>query len=598
MTRSSGTSRPSLRRWSTSAPTSVPARTAARNRSPVDRWGTPSWLASRIPWVPLPEPWRPSTTTRGRAVIGGASQTSAAAASRCPHNRRRIGTRYREARRGDGWFAPIPCRRLGAPPSRGAPRSPGHAGALPPVSSLDMVAEQVDVVVVGAGLAGLVTARQLTRSGRSVRVVEARDRVGGRTYDRVLDDGARVELGGQWIGPTQDRIAALASELGLPTFPTYNQGENLLDLAGRQKRYKGAIPMINPVVMADVGQAQARIERLASRVPLDAPWDDPRADVLDSQTVETWIRRNVASRSARDLLRLGVQAVFAAEARDISLLHFLFYVHAGTSFDALLSTARGAQEQRFLDGPQEVSVRMAAELGDAVWLEAPVRSIRQDDHGVAVTTDRGEVLGAYAVVAVPPTLAGRISYEPLLPAAARPAHPTHAHGQRHQGPRALRRAVLARRRPHRAGHERPRRRAGHLRQLAPGRLQRHAAGLHRGRRGRRWSAQDPARPPPRGHRRPGPLLRRVARGNYAEIVEQDWSTEEWTRGCYGAHLAPGVWTAYGPALRTPCGRIHWAGTETASVWTGYLDGAVRSGERAASDLTALLGAAAAPGSAP
>ena len=152
-------------------------------------------------------------------------------------------------------------------------------------------------------------------------------------------------------------------------------------------------------------------------MPLDAPWDDPRADVLDSQTVETWIRRNVASRPARDLLRLGVQAVFAAEARDISLLHFLFYVHAGTSFDALLSTAHGAQEQRFLDGPQEVSVRMAAELGDAVWLEAPVRSIRQDDHGVAVTTDRGEVLGAYAVVAVPPTLAGRISYDPLLPAA-------------------------------------------------------------------------------------------------------------------------------------------------------------------------------------
>ena len=168
-----------------------------------------------------------------------------------------------------------------------------------------MVAEQVDVVVVGAGLAGLVTARQLTRSGRSVRVVEARDRVGGRTYDRVLDDGTRVELGGQWIGPTQDRIAALATELGLATFPTYNQGENLLDLAGRQKRYKGAVPMINPVVMADVGQAQARIERLARRVPLDAPWDDPRADVLDSQTVETWIRRNVASRPARDLLRLG-----------------------------------------------------------------------------------------------------------------------------------------------------------------------------------------------------------------------------------------------------------------------------------------------------
>jgi monoamine oxidase len=455
-----------------------------------------------------------------------------------------------------------------------------------------MVAEQVDVVVVGAGLAGLVTARQLTRSGRSVRVVEARDRVGGRTYDRVLDDGTRVELGGQWIGPTQDRVAALASELGMATFPTYNQGENVLDLAGRQKRYRGTIPMINPVVMADVGQAQARIERLARRVPLDAPWDDPRADVLDGQTVETWIRRNVASRPARDLLRLGVQAVFAAEARDLSLLHFLFYVHAGTSFDALLSTARGAQEQRFLDGPQALSVRIAADLGDAVWLEAPVRRIRQDDHGVAVTTDRGEVAGAYAVVAVPPTLAGRISYDPLLPAARDQLTQRMPMGSvikvhvRYDEPFWRGDGLTGQATSDRGAvrvtfdNSPPDGATGTLLAFIEGAEARH------------WSAQDPA---DRHRVVIADLVRYFGRraGDYSEIVEQDWSAEEWTRGCYGAHLAPGVWTAYGHALRTPCGRIHWAGTETASVWTGYLDGAVRSGERAASDLTALLGATAA-----
>ena len=215
---------------------------------------------------------------------------------------------------------------------------------------------------------------------------------------------------------------------------------------------------------------------------------------------------------------------------------------------------------------------------------------------MAVTTDRGEVLGAYAVVAVPPTLAGRISYDPLLPAARDQLTQRMPDGQRHQGPRALRRAVLARRRAHRAGHERPRRRCGSPSTTRPpdgsaarcspsSRAPRRGTGARRTRADRHaWSSPTFAR-----------YFGRRA-GNHAEIVEQDWSTEEWTRGCYGAHLAPGVWTAYGPALRTPCGRIHWAGTETASVWTGYLDGAVRSGERAASDPTALLGATAAPGS--
>ena len=284
--------------------------------------------------------------------------------------------------------------------------------------------------------------------------------------------------------------------------------------------------------------------------------------------------------------------MFAAEARDLSLLHFLFYVHAGTSFDALLSTARGAQEQRFLDGPQALSVRIAADLGDAVWLEAPVRRIRQDDHGVAVTTDRGEVAGAYAVVAVPPTLAGRISYDPLLPAARDQLTQRMPMGSvikvhvRYDEPFWRGDGLTGQATSDRGAvrvtfdNSPPDGATGTLLAFIEGAEARH------------WSAQDPA---DRHRVVIADLVRYFGRraGDYSEIVEQDWSAEEWTRGCYGAHLAPGVWTAYGHALRTPCGRIHWAGTETASVWTGYLDGAVRSGERAASDLTALLGATAA-----
>jgi monoamine oxidase len=71
-----------------------------------------------------------------------------------------------------------------------------------------------------------------------------------------------------------------------------------------------------------------------------------------------------------------------------------------------------------------------------------------------------------------------------------------------------------------------------------------------------------------------------------EYVELDWSEEVWTRGCYGAHFPCGVWTQYGPALREPIGRIHWAGTETATIFVGYMDGALQSGARAASEVIA------------
>jgi monoamine oxidase len=142
----------------------------------------------------------------------------------------------------------------------------------------------VDVVVVGAGLAGLSAARALREAGRSVAVLEARDRVGGRTLDHGIGDGKVVEVGGQWVGPTQHRLLALANDLGIETFPTYNVGENLVALGERKQRYRGAIPRINPLVLLEVGQARFRLDRMARTVPLEAPWDAPRAAAWDGQT--------------------------------------------------------------------------------------------------------------------------------------------------------------------------------------------------------------------------------------------------------------------------------------------------------------------------
>jgi monoamine oxidase len=187
-----------------------------------------------------------------------------------------------------------------------------------------------DVVVVGAGLAGLAAARALADAGREVVVLEARDRVGGRVWNGTLSDGRTVvELGGQWIGPTQRRVNALVTELGLETFPTFGEGEHLIELGDRRARYRGARPPLPPWVLADLARAQLRFDRLARQVPLEAPWAADRAEAWDSVTFETWIRRTVATRGARELMRIYAEAVLAVEPRDCSLLHALFYTASG-----------------------------------------------------------------------------------------------------------------------------------------------------------------------------------------------------------------------------------------------------------------------------
>ena len=205
-----------------------------------------------------------------------------------------------------------------------------------------------DVVVIGAGLAGLSAAREVAAAGASVVVVEARDRVGGRVLNQDIGGGKVVEVGAEWIGPTQDRLAALAAELGVETFPTWVKGQSVLERGGKLSRDRGTIPRINPLVLVDVGRAQLRLNRMSRRVPLAAPWEAPGAERLDAQTADTWLRRNVRTRAGRAMLELGIEAVWAAEPADVSLLHVLFYIHSAGSLEMLFDTAGGAQQDRFV----------------------------------------------------------------------------------------------------------------------------------------------------------------------------------------------------------------------------------------------------------
>ena len=449
----------------------------------------------------------------------------------------------------------------------------------------------------GAGFAGLAAARELVNAGRSVVVLEAQDRVGGRILNQPIGGGEVIEIGGQWIGPTQDRIAALAAEVGVETFPTYNEGDNIYYREGRRTPYAaggplGAVPP-DPTGIADAAAAIQNLNDMAQQVPRNEPWAAPRAAEWDAQTFESWKQANTTTDSGRFLLDVGIEAVFAAEPRDVSLLFVLAYIAgAGNEdtpgdFNRLINTGGGAQESRFVGGSQLVAIRLAERLGRRVVLRAPARRIFHSRRGVRVETDTATAVGKRAIVALAPTLAGRIEYRPVLPALRDQLTQRFPMGSvikceavydtpfwREQG---LTGQAVSDAAPVRITFD------NSPPDGSPGVL----VGFIEGAEARLYARRT-------ADERRDAVLRNFATyfGDRAlrptAYHDKDWSSDPWARGCYTGILPPGVLLDYGPAIREPVGRLHWAGTETATIWQGYMDGAVRSGERAAREVLAAL----------
>ena len=464
----------------------------------------------------------------------------------------------------------------------------GAAGTLlPDVSRAATAATEtrrVDVIVVGAGMSGLAAARALIRQGKKVAILEARDRVGGRVKSGKLA-GHTIDLGGMWVGPSQTRLLDLLREYHIDIMPQYLKGKGIFEMSGKRTTPEGEAFGFDPPAQAEFDRVMAQIDKMVAMVPPEAPWTAPHAEEWDDITLEEWLRTNVHNDDVYRFMGAETRVTLTVEPWQVSFLYFLFYVRSGNSFMELESYDKGAQMYIVPESMHQVAAAIGKELDGSLMLGTPVSAISQDAKGITVVSEKGSWQADYAVVALPLPLSSRINYQPPLP--------PDREALSEQMPMG---SVIK----YWVAYEKPFWREHGMNGLvftdappssamsdatppsgSPGFL----VGFIDGRRALKWSG----RPMEERKKMVVDLIVNYFGPEGAkpiDYIDQDWPADPWSRGCYGPSMGPGVLTTLGPALRTRFGRIHWAGTETSPIWTGYIEGAIRSGERAAGDVLA------------
>jgi len=446
-----------------------------------------------------------------------------------------------------------------------------------------------DVIIVGGGLSGLIAARTLIAAGKEPLIIEADERIGGRILTNEAVPGINFELGAQWIGDTHYRMQALAEEFGVGIYEQFDEGESSYEMNG-------------PVMRGDAFAAQyadelegitgilATIDEYAATVVVDKPWETPRADEWDRVTASAWVDTQGLGPVARELFEICCVGILAVPTSEVSLLHMLYNVAVcGVGAELFAESEGGAQTKRFDGGSSQIPLRLAASLGsERILLNSPVQGIDYSDDSVTVHIRGGEsVRGKQVIVALAPTLAGRIMYDPPLP------------GKRDQLTQRIPQASAVK---VFAVYDEPFWRADGL-------------------NGQLISTEGPARMSNDSHfngsdagvilaflegeqartfgRLPQDELHQLVVDELTRhfgpkaakpehVVSGEWSNRQWTRGCYNANLGPHGWTHFGSALSAPIGPIKWAATETANEWSAYMEGAVEAGERAANEVIESL----------
>ena len=446
-----------------------------------------------------------------------------------------------------------------------------------------------DCIVVGAGFSGLCAAADLEAAGKSVLLIEARDRIGGRTEAGTLA-GHTIDLGGMWLGPTQTRLAALAEKYGVETYPHPLEGRNHFMLKGVSGRSQGEAYEKTYGILGQLELLRLikKMDALTASVPAESPWTAPDAETLDTMTLASWCDRNVRGERVRALVDMLCRSVLCAEPGQVSMLFWLFYLKSGGGLETLISMGEGgAQNFLFHGGVHQIGQRIADDLKSEIKLGEPVIAIEQQEDSVRVRTAKDSYEARKLIVALPPGLIDRIRFDPELPHTKR--------GLIQRQPMGMCIKVWI-------AYEKPFWRDAGSNALIlddtqaftpifdatpPGCDVGILAGFFDALPAAEWSDRDPE------DRKKQAIDAIVAAlgdegKNPIDYAERDWSAERWSQGCYGGYMGPGTLTMFGKALREPVGNIHWAGTESATVWTGYIEGAIQSGRRSAEEVVSIL----------
>jgi monoamine oxidase len=439
----------------------------------------------------------------------------------------------------------------------------------------------VDVVIVGAGLAGLSAADWLTRQGHDVVVLEGRDRVGGRIRTTEVA-GVQVDAGATWVAPDHDAMHALIKRLGGQIVPQFHDGKGVISFDGRRK--PKSLTALAPWVALDIMRIMKALQRIVDTLPVSEPWNHPKAAEYDAISLGEWLTFKRALKGTRKFIGMVSLVHWGAPVGDLSLFHALRYIKTLGGLEHMLAVEGGDQQDRILETAHSLVTRFAETLGARVIVDAPVRSITTVGDQVTVQTGNDIFQARHTIVTAAPSHRSAIEFTPALPE-------PHYGLARSWRLGALSKAFVA--------YDRPFWRSEGL-------------------SGEAVSDDETVfltfdvSPSPEG---PGILMvfcdargfdaydrdersRRVIRhlthlygdhaGRFIDYEDFSWGNDNFAPGGPNPAVPPKAWTTFGPFLRDPVGLVRWAGTETAEEFSGTMNGAILSGQRAAIDVNNLL----------